>query len=209
MRKMGWFLVGFLYFVLVWLNQRDPSLFGSFSILKDIAILFALFAWSFALIWACRQTWISSQVVLSPKLRRLSFAGLIALLIQYSLGAVSREFYAGLACPHFPTCANSFFPSNFESSIAFVHRWWGILMLGLFVHVAIAAVKTAPELLAPARRALGLSVAQVFLGIGVVMTQLSADSRLVHVAIGYALWGNLLFILVRTGGIKPRSANVQ
>jgi heme A synthase len=71
-------------------------------------------------------------------------------------------------------------------------------MLGLFIHLSIAALKSGPELLRSARRTSSLAVAQVFLGIGVVMTQLHPDSRLCHVAVGYALWGILLYIRVRT-----------
>ncbi len=203
MRKISWFLVGLLYFVLVWLNRVDTSNLIPSPIVKELGSAFVLIAWSLILGAACHLTWLPSEAVLAPKLKRLATAGLGSLLIQYLLGALSRNYQAGLSCPEFPKCSDSFLPFSFESSIAFAHRWWGILMLGLFFHLAVAAIKSAPALLAPAKRASGFSLAQVFLGIGVVMTQLHPDSRLMHVAIGYALWGHLFFILIRTGGFRP------
>ncbi len=166
----------------------------------SLAVIFA--SWSASLLFATHQTWTDSQTVEAPKLKRLAASGLAALLIQYLLGAISRNYHAGLACPNFPSCAEGVFPFSFESTLAFAHRWWGVLMLGLFIHFSIAALKSAPELFRSARRASGLAVAQVFLGVGVVMTQLHPDSRLCHVAIGYALWGITLYILARTGGFR-------
>jgi heme A synthase len=205
MRKLAWFSVGLLYFVLVWLN-RDET-FSSFSSdflqgLREVSILLTLCIWSLCLALACGLSREIYPHVSAPKLRRLSGAGLGALVVQYFLGALSRNYHAALACPAFPGCSESgFLPLHFEGTLAFLHRWWGILMLGLFIHLSIAAVKTAPALLSPARKASGLGVAQVFLGIGIVMTQLHPNSRLYHVAVGYALWGLLVFIRSRTGGI--------
>ena len=202
MRKISWFLVGFLYFALIWLNRYEVNSTQIPSWSKDLGLVGILGTWSFIVSLACSQTWEPSQIIRSPKMRRLAASGMGALLIQYTLGALSRHFNAGLACPNFPTCADGFLPSDALSTLAFIHRWWGVLMLGLFMHLSVAALKTAPELLSSARRASALSVAQIFLGIGVVMTQLHSDSRLCHVAIGYALWGILVYILARTGGLR-------
>ncbi len=198
MRKASWFLVGFLYFVLIWLNQAQVDSLNSMPWMREVGLAVTLLSWSSILAYACHQTFSSTQTVQSPKLKRLAGAGLGALLVQYILGALSRTYHAGLACPNFPSCSDGFFPSNFEGTLAFLHRWWGVLMLGLFIHLSIAALKSGPELLRSARRTSSLAVAQVFLGIGVVMTQLHPDSRLCHVAVGYALWGILLYIRVRT-----------
>ena len=198
MHKALWFLVGLLYFVLVWLNQVESGTLASLPWAKEAGLIVTLISWTAILSFACSKTFTTADRVSAPKLRRLAGAGLGSLIVQYILGALSRNYHAGLSCPNFPTCAEGFFPFNFESTLAFLHRWWGILMLGLFIHLSIAALKSGTELLRSARRASSLSVAQVFLGIGVVMTQLHPDSRVCHVAVGYALWGVLAYIRIRT-----------
>jgi heme A synthase len=198
MHKALWFLVGLLYFVLVWLNQVENSALASLPWAKEAGLIVALISWTAILSLACSKTFTTADRVSAPKLRRLAGAGLGSLIVQYILGALSRNYHAGLSCPNFPACAEGFLPFNFESTLAFLHRWWGILMLGLFIHLSIAALKSGTELLRSARRASSLSVAQVFLGIGVVMTQLHPDSRVCHVAVGYALWGVLAYIRIRT-----------
>ena len=40
----------------------------------------------------------------------LAVAGMGAMIIQLSLGAVVRRTHSGLACPAFPGCLNGFFP---------------------------------------------------------------------------------------------------
>jgi heme A synthase len=204
MRKMFWFLVGFVYFLLVWGNRliHESTLFP--PLMSSICLVLGIAAWSLTITLACHQTWPnSSLIILAPKLKRLSLAGLGALVLQFGLGALSRLDHAGLACPSFPLCSDAgFLPFNFESGIAFAHRWWGILMLGLFGHLSLAAIRTAPTLMATARRSFALSVAQVLLGVGAVMTQLKSDSRIAHVAVGYALWGFLIYLGVRTGGFS-------
>ena len=138
------------------------------------------------------------------KIKRLALAGLFGLVVQFVLGSQMRHLGAGLACPNFPNCLEGFLPSpwNYETAIAFAHRWWGFLLLGHFFHLAFAAAKTAPELASPTRRAFALSVAQVFLGIGTVLSGLNADSRVLHAAVGYALWGTLVYVVIRAGGAR-------
>ncbi len=195
MRRALWFFVGLVYFALVWVSRPEI----------DLEMQVGAWAWLGLVIWcgvifsACRLTWTDDSLfVSSPKVRRLAFSGLGAMVIQLTLGYLSHRLHAGLACPDFPACTEQFFPVGMEGWIAFSHRWWGIIMLGLFAHLALAAKKTAPELQVAARRAFALSVAQIFLGIGTVLSQLKPDSRLIHVAIGYALWGFLFYICVRT-----------
>ena len=138
----------------------------------------------------------------SPKLKRLGIAGLGSLFLQFCLGALLRDTHNGLACPNFPNCLDQFFPIPFTfwTAIAFFHRWLGVLMLGLFLHLAVEAARTTPSLARPTRQAFALSVAQVFLGIGNVMGGLSSESRIIHAGVGYALWGILFYVTIRSGG---------
>jgi heme A synthase len=182
----------------------SSSLLSSMSLLLVFSLLIA---------FASVSTWGNPVLENSPpKIKRLALAGLIGLVLQMALGSEVRQSAAGMACPGFPNCLETFFPIPFtyETAMAFTHRWWGFLLLGVFFQLAFAAAKTSPALAGPARRAFALSVAQVFLGIGTVLSGLNAHSRVLHAAVGYALWGTVFFIVIRAGGVrwfwKPFSA---
>ena len=174
-------------------------------LVSTIHLMIATLVFSGLIAVACVMTWPEPMISNSPpKIQRLAIAGLGGLLVQLCLGALVRHHHGGLACPNFPHCLNGFFPIplTFESGLAFIHRWWGVLMLGLFVHLAITAAKTFPPLAQSTRRAFSLAVAQVFLGIGTVMSGLNTESRALHAAVGYALWGILFYIAVRAGAVR-------
>jgi heme A synthase len=140
----------------------------------------------------------------SPKVQRLSGAAVYALFIQLFLGIALREHQSGLACPNFPHCLDEFLPSpwTLDTALAFFHRWWGILLLGLFVHLTLAAAKKKPVLLRIARLALGLCIAQILLGVGTIHSRLNISISMLHAAVGFALWGCLFFIALRSGAIR-------
>ena len=140
----------------------------------------------------------------SPKVKRLAIAGLAAMVVQLVLGALVRHTHSGLACPNFPSCNEGFFPSlwNLESSVAFFHRWWGVIFLGVGVHLAMAARKAPKTVKGPAL-AIGILVCvQVLLGILTVLTALHTHVRATHGAVGYAIWGLLFYLAVRNGGMS-------
>ncbi|HKZ07023.1 MAG TPA: COX15/CtaA family protein, partial [Methylomirabilota bacterium] len=98
-----------------------------------------------------------------PRLGRLARAGLVALLIQLALGGYVRHTGAGLACPDFPLCSGDVLPGAGPPLVHWIHRWLGVLLLGFFLHVAVASRRTA---LAGVGAALGVvALAQVALGI--------------------------------------------
>ena len=131
------------------------------------------------------------------RLKRLATAGLAALLVQLAIGGYVRHLGAGLACPDFPLCSGSLLPHHWESTVHWIHRWLGIALLGLFVHLTLAARRTA--LARPAAVALGLAVVQVALGITAVLGGLAIPVRAAHAVVGYALWGALVLLSVRAG----------
>jgi len=145
----------------------------------------------------------------NEKLKRLSIAGLGAFLVQLALGAMVRHGHAGLACSQFPNCLDGFFPVpfGFETAVAFVHRWWGFMLLGLFIHIAIAAGKTRSALTGVARAICLVALLQVGLGIYTVLSGLSIPIRAVHAAVGYGLWGMLFFLAIRSGGLRGLWSN--
>jgi len=131
------------------------------------------------------------------KVGRLAVAGLAALLLQLTLGGYVRHAGAGLACPDFPLCGGSLLPHHWESAVHWIHRWLGVLLLGVFVHLAIAARRTALGGVAAAAAA--LAFVQVGLGIAAVLSGLAVPLRATHAVVAYLLWATLVWISVRTG----------
>jgi len=130
-------------------------------------------------------------------LARLARVGLPVLLAQLALGGYVRHTGAGLACPDFPLCSGDVLPGAGPPLIHWVHRWLGVLLLGLFLHVAMASRRTP---LAGVGAALGaLAVLQVALGVAAVLMRLPVPVRAAHAAGGYALWGLLVWLALRSG----------
>src|SRR6266446_7446382 len=131
------------------------------------------------------------------KVGRLAVAGLAALLLQLALGGYVRHAGAGLACPDFPLCSGSLLPHHWESAVHWIHRWLGVLLLGVFVHLALAARRTALGGVAAAAAA--LAFVQVGLGVAAVLSGLAVPLRATHAVVAYLLWATLVWISVRTG----------
>lgn len=127
------------------------------------------------------------------RLRRLVRVGLIVLLVQLALGGYVRHSGAGLACPDFPLCSGDLLPAQWLPAVHWVHRWLGVLLLGLFVHLAVAGRTTATRLVA------ALALLQVGLGIATVFLQLAPVVRAAHAAVGYSLWAVLVWAGVQAG----------
>jgi heme a synthase len=125
--------------------------------------------------------------------RRLARVGLIVLLVQLALGGYVRHSGAGLACPDFPLCSGDVLPTQWLAGVHWVHRWLGVLLLGLFVHVAVTGRTAATRLLA------ALAVLQVALGIAAVLLQLTPVVRAAHAAVGYSIWAVLVWVSVEAG----------
>lgn len=138
--------------------------------------------------------------VADDRLRRLARVGLIVLLAQLALGGYVRHSGAGLACPDFPLCSGDLLPTQWLAGVHWVHRWLGVLLLGLFVHVAVTGRTAATRLLA------ALAGLQVALGIATVLLQLTPVVRAAHAAIGYSIWAVLVWVSVEAGCWRGRSA---
>ncbi len=133
----------------------------------------------------------------TDKVARLGRAGLVVLLLQLALGGYVRHAGAGLACPDFPLCGGDLLPGHWLGIVHWVHRWLGVTLLGFFVHLAIASRRT--------RLARGIAITtalaflQVTLGIATVLLRLDPLIRALHAAVGYTLWGALVWISASAG----------
>jgi heme A synthase len=139
-----------------------------------------------------------------PKLARLGRAGLAVLLLQLAIGGYVRHAGAGLACPDFPLCSGDVVPAHWLGLVHWTHRWLGVLLLGFFVHLAIAARHT--RLARPAAVAAALALVQVTLGIAAVLLQLAPPVRAAHAAVGYGLWAALVWLAASASGWRQSIA---
>lgn len=166
-----------------------------------------------ALIWmACLQSGhTQEETPPSKKFRRLVLAGLGSLLVQFALGGLVRHHHLGLACPRFPLCIDSFFPLplTFGTLLAFFHRWWGIALLGVFFHLQKVAQKELPGLKRVSQLTWMIALSQVVFGILTVLTSLHTHTRATHAALGYALWGLLVYLGVRSGALPAPASSAE
>ncbi len=132
------------------------------------------------------------------KLARLARVGLAVLLLQLALGGYVRHTGAGLACPDFPLCSGAVLPDHWLAAAHWMHRWLGVTLLGLFIHLVVASRGTA--LASGAAITAALAALQVALGIATVLLRLEPPIRALHAAVGYALWGALVWTSARAGG---------
>jgi heme A synthase len=120
-------------------------------------------------------------------------AGLLVLLVQLTIGGYVRHSGAGLACPDFPLCSGDLLPAQWLASVHWTHRWLGVLLLGFFIHLAMAGRSRATGVVA------ALALLQVGLGIAAVLLQLAPVVRAAHAAVGYALWAAMVWVSAEAG----------
>ncbi len=201
-RAGRWLII--LLFVQVLLGGTTVLL-GLSPIVSTIHLIIATVVFSGLIAVAVAATWGKGLVLHNSfKVQRLAKAGLIALIVQVALGAMVRHNGFGLSCSRFPNCLESFLPIplNPGTALAFTHRWWGVLLLGIFIHLPLAARNTAPRLRGASIALAILAIAQVLLGIATVHTGLHTHMRATHAAVGYAIWGILFFIALRSGSFR-------
>ncbi len=167
-----------------------PHLVSTAHLVNALLILAGLLALGGA---AARQ----DRASVPDRVKRLVQAALLVLLAQLALGGYVRHAGAGLACPDFPLCGGDLLPGAGLAVGHWIHRWLGVALLGLFVHLAVTARRTAVG--GVAWVALVIALLQVSLGIATVLLRLAPPVRATHAAIGYALWGVLVWMALRCG----------
>lgn len=138
----------------------------------------------------------------------LLFASMLALTLvaRAEAGLVSTN-HAGLACPDWPTCHGAWFPP-LEGLVGLqvLHRWGAYLLVAAMIVVAVRA-RTAPD---PALRAggplaLGLTLAQVAVGVTNVFLAVPVWLSAVHLALATALLATLVTLTFRAALLPARA----
>lgn len=154
------------------------------------------------LFWLARRPAVPAQPP-EPALRGFALFGLVVLAVQIFLGAWTSTNYAALACPDFPTCQNSFWPtmdfvSGFDPwhglgidyeggilhnsarvAIHVTHRIGAVVTLAVLLWLAIRAAKNN-ALGTAAGLIMGGVVLQFMVGIIMVVTHLPLPLAVAH-----------------------------
>lgn len=180
-------------------------LLGLSVIVSTVHLIIATLVFSGLITVAAVSTWGTPAVLgETAKVRRLALAGLGAMIVQIALGGLVRHSHFGLSCSQFPNCLDSFLPIplNPGTLLAFAHRWWGVIMLGVFVHLTVASGRVSTALGNLSKAAAGIAIVQVILGVTTVLTGLHTHTRATHAAVGYALWGVMFLLAIRAGALR-------
>jgi protoheme IX farnesyltransferase len=142
-----------------------------------------------------------------PGLTRLTGLLAVALFAQMLLGSWVTGHHAGLAYGDFPLMGGSLLPdlATSQQAVHFAHRGMSLVVAGLAVLVAVVALRSTDAVL-PRRLALGLVVlvlVQIALGGLNVVSRLSAIFVVPHLAVGAALWGGSVWLLLATRRLRP------
>ena len=133
--------------------------------------------------------------------RSLALLTALAAFALVVLGGVVRVTGSGLGCPDWPLCHGGIFPPlQMEAVLEYSHRLVASALVGPLVLALCAAAWIFHRhnlwLLVLATLALALTLGQAILGGVTVENELPAGAVAAHLALGEALLGCLVFILV-------------
>ena len=134
-RRMGWTLLALLAAQIglggITVLLKLPDLISTAHLVNALLIFGGL------LVLAASER--GARAAPAAAIARLARAGLGVLLVQLALGGYVRHSGAGLACPDFPLCSGAVLPGHWLAVAHWTHRWLGVLLLGLFIHLGSPA----------------------------------------------------------------------
>ncbi|CAN5124083.1 heme o synthase [soil metagenome] len=142
-----------------------------------------------------------------PGLTKLVAITALALFAQMLLGSWVTGQQAGLAYADFPLMNGSLLPAviGSEQAVHLAHRAMSIVVAGLVVWTAIA-IRRSTDAPLPRRLAAWLLVlvaVQIALGGLNVISRLSAVFVVPHLAVGAAMWGASVWLLLTSRRLRP------
>jgi protoheme IX farnesyltransferase len=148
-----------------------------------------------------------------PGLTRLVGVTALAIYAQMLLGSWVTGHHAGLAYADFPLMNGTLLPAvaGSEQAVHLAHRAMSLVVAGLVAWTAIAVHRATD---APLARRLAmllavLVVVQIALGGLNVVSRLSAVFVVPHLAVGAALWGGSVWLLLATRRLRPAKAPLR
>ena len=142
-----------------------------------------------------------------PGLTRLVAVTAVAVFAQMLIGSWVTGRAAGLAYPDFPLMDGALLPAiaGDREAIHFAHRAMSVVVAGLVAWLAIRVHRSAD---APLLRNLAtwlaiLVTVQIVLGGLNVVSRLSALFVVPHLAVGAALWGGTVWLLLSARRLRP------
>ena len=147
-----------------------------------------------------------------PGLTRLVAITALAIFAQMLLGSWVTGHHAGLAYADFPLMNGSLLPAvvGSEQAVHLAHRAMSLVVAGLVIWTALAIRRSTD---APRPRQLAtwlavLVVVQIALGGLNVLSRLSAVFVVPHLAVGAAMWGLSVWLLLSTRRLRPAEARL-
>ena len=142
-----------------------------------------------------------------PGLTRLVALTAVAIFAQMLLGSWVTGHRAGLAYADFPLMDGALLPAvlGSEQAVQFAHRALSVVVAGLVGWSSLSLLRSTEAPL-PRRLAawmLVLVVVQIALGGLNVASRLSAFFVVPHLAVGAALWGGSVWLLLTTRRLRP------
>ncbi|HUH08783.1 MAG TPA: COX15/CtaA family protein [Egibacteraceae bacterium] len=148
--------------------------------------------------------------------QRLAVTATLVTLLLIAMGGLVRATDSGLACPDWPQCYGKLIPrqADLPEGLSLVNVWIehshrlvasvvGFLILAVVVW-AVRSHRDRPMILWPALAALGLVVAQAYLGRQVVLGLLRANLVTAHLGMALAVVACLAVVTVET--FVPRAS---
>jgi cytochrome c oxidase assembly protein subunit 15 len=166
-----------------------------------IAMLHACLAQAFACVLlalavSCSRGWISRDVPVGARVRRIGVACCALIFVQLAIGAVVRHSFAGLAIPTFPwsTAQGDLLPAAWSIQVAvqFAHRAMACVIAVAVVAFAAAIWRDGGSpagMRAGASALVSLVALQILLGASIIRTY-----RAVAVTTGHVLVGALTLV---------------
>ncbi len=148
-----------------------------------------------------------------PALTRLVAVTAVAIFAQMLLGSWVTGHHAGLAYTDFPLMGGMLVPAvqSDTQAIHLAHRLMSLVVAGLVAWTAVAILRGTDAPL-PRRLAVGLLVlvaVQIALGGLNVVSRLSAFFVVPHLAVGAAMWGASVWLLLSTRRLRASEARIR
>jgi heme A synthase len=133
------------------------------------------------------------------------FAALGLAAVVILMGGVTAATGAFTACRGFPLCNGSLWPAGGPAHLQWIHRLLAYLLFFHLFGMAMALRKrqSHPRVQVAGWAAFGLAVIQVTVGATMVLAGLHPGWRVIHAAVGTAVWVALTYTAWLAAGLPP------